>query len=144
MGCDIHLHTEIKIRGGWQHYSAPDTPRCYPLFTKMAGVRAYGDEEPEDQPIAKPRGIPEDISTVTRIDYDKWEDDRHSHSWLSADEIFELGMWLRKQNYKSDEYFDFLFGNHWESFADPEYRSQRVNMFPAELEDIRFVFWFDN
>ena len=39
MGCDIHLHVEVKIKGKWLHYNHPNIDRCYWLFTKMAGVR---------------------------------------------------------------------------------------------------------
>lgn len=38
MGCDIHLHAEVKIKNAWHHYAHPSVPRSYPLFSIMAGV----------------------------------------------------------------------------------------------------------
>lgn len=39
MGCDIHLHQEVKINGEWHHYRLAEMPRNYEVFEKMAGVR---------------------------------------------------------------------------------------------------------
>lgn len=27
MGCDIHLHIEVKINGAWEHYATPRVDR---------------------------------------------------------------------------------------------------------------------
>lgn len=62
MGCDIHLHTEVKINGVWHHMGAPSVPRNYRLFAKMAGVRGI------ETPIAEPRGLPGDATLLTRRD----------------------------------------------------------------------------
>jgi hypothetical protein len=142
MGCDIHLHTEVKIGGQWHHYSAPEIDRDYTLFGKMAGVRGGGD------PIAPPRGLPADVSAVTALDATYWDADGHHHSWLGAAEIWELEEWLRKlmdgDPKRPDgwemcrEHWGYLFGNPFGSFHE----------FPRErregIEDVRFVFWFDN
>ena len=47
MGCDIHLHAEIKVNGKWEHYAHPHIRRDYRLFAKMASVRnaPYGHPE---------------------------------------------------------------------------------------------------
>lgn len=66
MGCDIHLHTEVKIGGAWHHYSAPCVPRSYALFGKMAGVRGGA------APIALPKGLPCFPSYITALDAARW------------------------------------------------------------------------
>ena len=65
MGCDLHLHTEVKINGKLHHYGSHRPHRNYDLFAKMANVRNY-DEEIE--PISLPKGLPEDITELTKYD----------------------------------------------------------------------------
>lgn len=133
MGCDIHLHAEIKLKNEWHHYATPSVPRSYRLFGKMAGVRNN-----EIDPISPPRGLPADISDVTRYDYDSWKEDAHSASWLGSSEIADLSDWLRSIDDDESDCFGYLFGNTYGSFS--RYPDER----PDGLEDIRFVFWFDN
>ncbi len=137
MGCDIHLHTEVKFRGKWEHMGAPNIDRDYELFAKMAGVR--GDVEA----IALPRGVPNDISLLTKIDLERWEGDGHSHSWLTGEELDALGKWY-EQKLKSHGRFTYfkmiigyLFGNNWDVKKYPK-------DYPDGVEDSRAVFWFDN
>lgn len=137
MGCDIHFHSEIKIGNEWHHYGHPSIQRNYALFGKMAGVR--GDSEP----ISQPKGLPDDCSLVTALNAHKWDADGHSHSWLNAKEILELENWLSKQlrdgSWRLEmDYWGYLFGNSWGGFT--EYPDEREPF----LNDIRFVFWFDN
>lgn len=143
MGCDIHLHQEIKIDGKWEHYRACDVPRYYRLFYKMAGVRGMSRDGEPVKPISSPRGVPDDVSVVTKVSLDRWKDDGHSHSWLNAAEIAELEDWLREQMvgdaWKLERtYWGYLFGNSWGGFW-----KDRLD-YPECIEDIRFVFWFDN
>ncbi len=138
MGCDIHLHTEVKIDGTWHHYGAPNIDRSYALFGKMAGVR-----DRDVGSIADPKGLPDDMSVVTRCEWDDWNLDGHSGSWLNAQEILELENWLKEQmgvnSWKLERtYWGYLFENSWGGFL--RHRSG----YPDRLEDIRFVFWFDN
>jgi hypothetical protein len=64
MGCDIHAHVELKLADGrWHHWNAPHINRNYLLFTKLAGVRDYGEGI---QPFAQPRGLPKDITLPTQ------------------------------------------------------------------------------
>lgn len=137
MGCDIHMHQEVKINGNWEHYRETGLPRNYAVFSKMAGVR--GDEDP----IAEPRGLPSDATVVTRFDSDEWGVDGHTHSWINGDEILKLEEWIREKGFVDtwsleSEYWGYLFGNTWGGFT--KYPDER----PKGLEDIRFVFWFDN
>lgn len=141
MGCDIHLHTEVKINGEWHHYSAPPIKRNYALFALLANVR---NEDRKVRPISKPRGIPPDATEVTLFDLKLWEQDSHSHSWIEADEIALVegasASWRISHEYIDweSENVGYLFGNGWGGFSRfPESR-------PRGLEDIRWVFWFDN
>lgn len=131
MGCDIHLHQEVKIDGRWEYYGNPRVPRNYPLFTKMAGVRGV------EKPIVSPRGVPADATAMTKFHAERERGDAHTHSWLSRAEILELIQWmsrsLHSSSFWSSDYFGYYFGDPWE-------REDAV----AGVEDFRFVFWFDN
>jgi hypothetical protein len=142
MGCDIHLHVEIKVNGEWHHYANPSVQPFYALFAKMAGVRNYDNITP----ITPPRGLPEDVTAVTRFDAEYWAEDAHSHSYLNAEEISELVQWIKTKPFtfgfnrvEVESYlFGYLFGNNFSEFT--RYLKDRRH----GLEDVRFVFWFDN
>ncbi len=147
MGCDIHLHIEVKAHGKWEHYTHPRIPRNYTLFGKMAGVR--GDEPP----ISPPKGLPVDCNAATKLDYDIEGPDAHSASWLSSSEVCELKTWGDSQPYFGvkadgtrngfwfDNLFGFFFGNSFDDWGEYPYDFKRVKEFG--VEDFRFVFWFD-
>lgn len=141
MGCDIHAHGEVKINGVWHHYSQPRIERWYGLFARMADVRndpTYGIE-----PISPPRGIPEDITFITRFDYE--DECGHSGSWLTGKEVEDLCAWVDEQRQKEiGRYYSFqhhcigyVFGNGWDVKKYPD-------DYPKGVEDVRLVFWFDN
>ena len=138
MGCDIHLHQEVKIDGVWHHYRSVDQPRNYSLFAKMAGVRG------EETPIVLPKGMPQDATLLTHFDCDRWKGCAHSYSWLNAEEISKLQKWAydvadcdKIWRFELDNW-GYFFGNTWGGFHDfPEER-------PKGVEDVRFIFWFDN
>ena len=143
MGCDIHLHEEVKIKGKWHHYGIARCRRNYRLFAKMADVRNLLTHI---TPIAQPRGIPKNATELTKFDNKKWGVDGHSHSWIGAKEIKELKEWYEKNHYPGEKVepwwfedeFGYLFGNGWDGFIKyPEDYSK-------DVEDIRFIFWFDN
>lgn len=144
MGCDIHLHTEVKIDGQWHHYSAPNCPRHYALFALMCGVRGGSDVKP----VAPIRGLPEDMSLITKLSAERWDGDGHSHTWMNAAELSELDkrwqVFVKENNFDlweydlENEYFGYLEFGSWAGFAD--YPNER----PKCIEDVRFVFWFDN
>ena len=87
MGCDIHWCLEIKTASGWVGLlqSSGSTSRAadrnYRFFAELAGVRAYDDEV-----YPEPKGLPDDISALTRYAFSigSWD---HSHSWCSVDEF---------------------------------------------------------
>tara|TARA_R110000851_G_scaffold328632_1_gene499672 strand:+ start:39 stop:452 length:414 start_codon:yes stop_codon:yes gene_type:complete len=137
MATDIHLHQEIKIGGVWQHYALKRVPRSYELFNKMAGV---GDSY-NHLPIREPRGIPDDSTFLTQFDYIQWEGNSNNPSWFNAKDIAKIISWLRLNDdtwQREIDSFGFLFSTGWESFYNyPKDRS-------PDIEDIRFIFWFDN
>ena len=143
MGCDIHAHIEIKVNSEWLYYTQADIERSYNTFAKMAGVRNFQDNI---TPIAWGRGLPIDISLMTKLHRKYWGLDGHSDSWLTYDEIVSLIDWMSDDNeggFQSPEYIFFgervyLFGNTvycWKKYPDE---------YPDFIEDIRLVFWFDN
>ena len=134
MGTKITLHIEVKIEGVWHHLQNPRLPQRYLLFGKMAGVR---DDSVE--PLAKPKGLPDDPTFLTVYDYEYDKADALAVSWLSSEEVHELCQWLaadKRIGYESWDLFGFIFGNSYDGFSD----------FPRDnrpgLEDFRFVFWF--
>ena len=139
MGCDIHLHVEIKVKGKWLHYNHPYVGRWYALFGEMAGVR-----DTEQGPIASPRGIPRNASEVTKLDYKQWGVDAHSASWLDSEEIAQLEEWCKKYDLVTTRHdmFGSFFGSTFDWFA--RHPEDRANAYPPGLQDVRFVFWFDN
>lgn len=129
MGCDIHLHVEIKVGGKWEHWGAPDPGRRYSLFALMAGVR--GDEAP----VVPPRGVPKDTNPLTRRDFEEWGADAHTPSWLTWDEMREVGKrfneaWPAERLISIEHDILHCYLPCWgEDQEEPE---------------ARVVFWFDN
>ena len=141
MGCDIHLHVEIRVNDKWEHYSEPYITRDYELFTKLANVR----NDSKVVPISDPRGLPTDISSVTALCAEWCAADWHSHSWLSAAEIREVEeWWLARERYQGghrfgiEQIWGYLFGNSLSGVVESS------TGYPPEVTDVRIVFWFDN
>jgi hypothetical protein len=134
MGCDIHVHVEIKLEDGWHHYQALSPNRDYEVFCKMAGVRCGSAAR---SPIALPRGLPTDATTVTRLDRAEYENDAHHESWLDAGEVAELAAWFSNRDEKSLNGLEgflrsYFFGN---PYSDKTY-------WPSAIKNMRLVFWF--
>lgn len=144
MGCDAHVHAEVKIGGEWHHYGAYDPARLYKVFALLAGVR-QGTEPVV--PLSEPRGLPEDASKLTRFCHDLMGENAHTASWLALDELgplhqllrqysrdYEIGNWLAGAGPHFDHPAEvYLFRNGWEE--PPEEKG---------VEGVRLVFWFDN
>lgn len=130
MGCDIHVHTEVLINGTWEHLGHPRIDRWYALFGKMAGVR-----DKSQTPLAHLRGIPDDATTLTKIDFARWGGDAHSASYLENEEIVLLSRWWDEQKGEKcnpiESQFGFVLGCSWD---DP----------PESVTAMRWVFWFDS
>jgi len=133
MGCDIHGYIEIKIGNTWVAYKEIDIWRDYELFSIMADVRNYNDTKP----ISKPRGLPLDVSALSKASSDAWDEDGHSHSWISCKEMEDIARWLNKTRTGTPR-TDFIIeydddnGDLFNYFTEPR------------VSDVRMVFWFDN
>ena len=138
MGCDIHAHIEIKLHGGdqWHHYGAPDIPRNYAMFGKIAHVRR--NDEPA---LAVPTGkIPSDATEVTKASFELWRGDAHSVGMLNWDQVTDLFQWYNDRlAAKGEVYPDmddalgYLFGNSFQRCSSSR-----------PTTDLRMIFWFDN
>ena len=141
MGCDIHAHIEVKIKGDWYYYDELDISRNYDLFSKMANVR--NREEQPITPISELKGLPNDLTFMTKFKSDIWDMDGHSHSWLSSREVFELEEWIEKNVIlERHRPIGYLFGNGlggWTKFPEDFDKLKSMG-----LQDFRLVFWFDN
>lgn len=98
MGCDIHIWIEKRVDGQWQPaedyqeeglYQSDIYQGCnYRLFAVLADVRNSDDVKP----IAPPRGVPQDASTIVQELVHDYAD--HSHSWFTLRELLDFG-WMR-------------------------------------------------
>ena len=88
MGCDIHGFIEVKTGDTWEAAEdiRDDVQRNYDMFGMLFGVRNYVGFAP----IAPQRGIPTDAATKTQQEYQRWDEDAHSPSWLAYSEIAAL------------------------------------------------------
>lgn len=145
MGCDIHMVLERRHNDEWvgvQNFeyipaaATDDNPidsvysvgwkvkgRYYNLFAALAGVRGAGPD---------PRGVPDDISSLTRMEIDYWGSDGHSHSWGLLEEVLPLFMaYIVPAQIISDERL---------------LTAKRLFGLDAcdEIEDYRLIYWFDN
>lgn len=173
MGCDIHSFAEVRKDGKWdvagdvfplddwyvEHYKRthshePFRDRNYSVFAFIAGVRNYSDV----QPLAAPKGKPDDLSTIVEDAVENRDADGHSHSWLTLAELLNVdydapiedrritvqtgpnsfnggatakpggGTSTTLREFLSQRFFDHL--DVLKTLGDPE--------------DVRVVFWFDN
>lgn len=144
MGCDIHMVLERRFGGQWVgvhgfeyslDYVLDDKgnlkkrvlggwmvrSRNYELFASLAGVRGDGPA---------PRGVPDDISDLARMELSDWGEDAHSETWYPLAEAVPIfaahlmpGVLLTEQRH------------------DLAYMLFSVN---AEIRDYRLIIWFDN
>lgn len=142
MGCDIHMHIEIKVDDVWHHYSSPNVQRDYVMFALLANVRNNGNIVP----YANARGLPDDMSLVTAMDMNVSY--FHSHSWLEGKEICDVEkLWSKYLSSKGADlfendfcwkYFGYIFGDGFELHPGEE-------PVPRDrIQSIRMVFAFDS
>ena len=125
MGTDITLHAEIKFNDEWHHYSELHIKRFYDLFAYMANVRNTG----QIIPISSPKGLPDDITAVTRLHFKMKERDAYNMSWLSSAEAKKLFSIAYTRPNDHCEDFGYLFGSSYSSYIE-------------DIQDYRFVMWF--
>ena len=143
MGCDIHMHIELKVRGSeeWYHYAAPSVRSNY-LFFAILGPCG---RRKEIQPIAPARGLPSDASLITRLCYEDEQDDAHGVSWLGADEIDEIRTRYQAAVESEGMVYDHL-KNDLEHGVFHTYLlgNALTTLEGTPFSDVRLVFWFDN
>lgn len=92
----------------------PYSGRNYDLFGILADVRNgrgfAGVKTGEGfNPIAQPKGLPEDVSIEVQKESDRWDGDGHSHSYFTIKELLEFNWnqlsmkqgWVDKKEYQS-------------------------------------------
>ena len=104
------------------------------LFGLMAGVRNQNNQV---NPIAEPRGLPEDVTSLTKFESDYWSGDGHSHSHLSLDEMIFVETEMKRLDIFNTG-FGYIFG-----YNVDDYRKYPEDI-PEGVNDVRIVFWFDN
>lgn len=157
MGSDIHSHVEVRRGGRWIYesggtYADGEGPfgwRNYGMFGFLADVRNYSHVPV----IAKPRGLPEDVSPETWAKYAEDVPDDHDASWLTVAELlaydYDQIFWNRRITKDGNgaalaeegegehvKLREFLGGPY---FADLDSLARLGD--PA---DVRVVFWFDS
>lgn len=153
MGCDIHSFAEKKVDGKWKRvfHIEPFKARSYGTFGFLADVRNYSGVPP----LAKPRGFPEDAAPSTAEEYQSWEGDAHSASWLTVDELesFNYDQIMEDRRYTQQTGPNMFNGG---ATCDPglgkkmTYREFLGREFFGDLAEAkelgaeRIVFFFDN
>ena len=114
---DVWADLRIQGDGGFSRRDLIDGHRDYGLFYLLAGVRGE-EEESSWPPIAKPRGLPEQMDDlVFRYETDEMEIesiDCHDLSWLTLRELKGSGYggrmplkgWVREEDYEKMLEFD--------------------------------------
>lgn len=137
MGVDIRLFTEIKVEGLWYAYSQPEIRQNYNLFDIMGHPRFDQTQR------ALKRELPELPSEVVSMCV---EGDSNFNlqlcSWLNAAEIQDLYMELSEypgigfsSTYGNP--FGYIEGSDWGAYL--KYPEDN----PSWIDDIRFIYWFD-
>jgi hypothetical protein len=124
MGCDIHMHVEVRDGRKWRTLATPRVTRNYSLFALMARCGRTNLN-----PIVENRGIPLDagVDVAWRWNKVRKTGDYHSPSWLLPEEVAEVA-----ERFKAEDGRDF-----WLYFDDFDSKSLRN-------QEWRLVFWFDN
>ena len=134
MATDIWIHIEHKSRktNNYVYDYEADGDRIYALFGALAGTRGSFY-------LYDPRGLPKDISPEVLAEYQSWEEDAHTPSWLTTKELRKcLDMTI---NELSKEY-DIKEVKSWLKSYEGIYEYMKYS--EDEGEPSRIVFWFDN
>ena len=151
MGTDVHIVIETKNKnsGEWvgvygsdNPFNSPHNPqepypintldhRDYDFFGAIAGVRRAGPEA---------NGLPDDISSMTKMYITVWGDSAHSHSYLPLADFIRLKIKTNpiltakaaEIKLKGEDPVVWMLGHYgeWISYNG--------------IDDHRVVFWFDN
>ncbi len=153
MGCDIHYVIEQEHNGEWVGVFATDNWLTYPnfdahrhisaflfkernyqFFANLAGVRGLGPE---------PLGLPEDLSSMSRMYTDSWDTDGHSHSYASLRDF--VTTWLVVNNESIVSLVkEKLEGNDPVLEVVKKLGICQYEEEEPSIDKYRVVFWFDN
>lgn len=154
MGCDIHSFAERKLESGrWSAIKGlePFGSRNYGTFGWLAGVRNYSDLTP----ISEPRGLPTPVSATVKREYNRWECDAHTPSWLSVAELqaVDYDQVIEDRRCTRRMANGVLNGGSTCAPGEGEKQTLREFLGPWFFKDLdalvaagaeRVVFWFDN
>lgn len=165
MGCDIHLHAERREGDKWVKVELPEKPRWegssytepplhnrnYGTFAFLAGVRNYSAVTP----ITEPRGFPADASREVKADYETWDIDAHTPSWLTLDELqaYDYEQKLEDRRYTRQEGPNSFDGGATCEPGEGKKMTVREFLHQGFFDDLdtikrvgaeRIIFWFDN
>ena len=154
MGCDIHSYAEKRNADGkWEIVPKlnPFNSQSYETFGFLAGVRNYS----AITPIAQPRGLPDDLSAGVSAEYDIWDGDAHTMSWLNVDELaaFDYDAICEDRRATRQVVPNFYHGGCTCEAGEGKTQTYREFLGHWFLDDIqelldagaeRVVFWFDN
>ena len=168
MGCDIHWYSETLKEGHWtcdqadsheldQNYSEyyPDTKPRYKLDTLPGCERNYwffgllSNGVRTSWPFSfNSKSQPDDLSEMVAEQLEYWEDDSHSHNWLTREELIakkaELEI-LRPQVLIDDSLeFDMLHLDVLIECLTKTIERMEAASPGTAPEDQRVVLWFDN
>ena len=136
MGCNVHLHIEVKINNEWHHHSESYPDRNYKVFAKMGNIRNSFVIEP----LSDNRGVPEDATFFTKVFEKSSGYTLKGHSYLNLIEIAILHDWIRRE--VGLDYLDcipYVNGNWIDSLYDSTDNYKDIG-----VTDARYIFWFDN
>ena len=155
MGTDIHAYAERKSsNGSWEaikdyqpfHYRDAD------LFAFFAGIKCERLDSWFIRPsaVVSPRGLPPDVSTYVKDQYDSFGVDAHTPSWLSVSELnaFDYDTTIEDRDVellepappRASRPPEFV-ETHKECLGKRYFEElHKLNQYKAE----RIVFWFDS
>jgi hypothetical protein len=157
---DLILHVEVRISeymssheksefiaanagSVWHHYASLWTRRNAAILARLGGP-----ENPKyEKMISRPRGLPDDVSILTRMHAEQTKPTAYDHSWIGAEEISQLAKWWDETAVKEDLKWpekdfehgvlhSYLWGNSWQGFPS------KPEDYPG-IADVRFCYWFD-
>ena len=143
MGCDIHFHREVKINGKWEYFGEFKIERNYRLFSFLANVR---NENKLIKPIADAEDdLPGDVSGMMRFVFNSEDNDYYLHTLTVFDygrieefyNRFDGFIGETGDHEYPEHYVGYLFGNSWLKDFGEQFTNEKI-------EDVRWIFWFDN
>lgn len=154
MGCDIHTFAEKKNPNGqWEVIPdcRPFQSRNYGLFGWLADVRNYSSLKP----ISEPKGFPDDASPEVFNNFEDWDCDAHTPSWVLVEELLNFNYDSICEDRRVTKQLSANFFSGGETCDSGEgvktsYREFFGDEFFEDFEELkssgaeRIVFWFDN